>query len=192
MGSRHYGRPIDIWSVGCIFAELLGRRILFQAQSPIQQVSQPALKKELRKCVVAEGVKEHFSLCFHKRSTTRHQRSNFPLSLLSLSLHFFFFSSSFDLRVAVGPDYRSPGDSSCCCPPFSLRGGPGPHPAWQSQAGEYHHGWEGKSHGNEGSFLTLGFFFFYPSHRCLSFTCSLEKPPTKLCICSAGCWSLIQ
>ncbi|KAF7238737.1 Serine/threonine-protein kinase NLK2, partial [Varanus komodoensis] len=39
MGSRHYGRPIDIWSVGCIFAELLGRRILFQAQSPIQQVS---------------------------------------------------------------------------------------------------------------------------------------------------------
>uniref|UniRef100_A0A8D2JCJ6 mitogen-activated protein kinase n=1 Tax=Varanus komodoensis TaxID=61221 RepID=A0A8D2JCJ6_VARKO len=38
MGSRHYGRPIDIWSVGCIFAELLGRRILFQAQSPIQQL----------------------------------------------------------------------------------------------------------------------------------------------------------
>ncbi|KAH0626396.1 hypothetical protein JD844_001354 [Phrynosoma platyrhinos] len=39
MGTRHYGRPIDIWSVGCIFAELLGRRILFQAQSPIQQPS---------------------------------------------------------------------------------------------------------------------------------------------------------
>ncbi|KAL8176625.1 UNVERIFIED_CONTAM: hypothetical protein K2H54_037059 [Gekko kuhli] len=38
MGTRHYGRPIDIWSVGCIFAELLGRRILFQAQSPIQQL----------------------------------------------------------------------------------------------------------------------------------------------------------
>lgn len=39
MGSRHYSNSIDIWSVGCIFAELLGRRILFQAQSPIQQVS---------------------------------------------------------------------------------------------------------------------------------------------------------
>lgn len=39
MGSRHYSNAIDIWSVGCIFAELLGRRILFQAQSPIQQVS---------------------------------------------------------------------------------------------------------------------------------------------------------
>uniref|UniRef100_A0A3P9P548 Mitogen-activated protein kinase n=1 Tax=Poecilia reticulata TaxID=8081 RepID=A0A3P9P548_POERE len=39
MGCRHYGSAIDVWSVGCIFAELLGRRILFQAQSPIQQVS---------------------------------------------------------------------------------------------------------------------------------------------------------
>ncbi|KAM8961577.1 serine/threonine-protein kinase NLK2 [Pelodytes ibericus] len=38
MGSRHYRNAIDIWSVGCIFAELLGRRILFQAQSPIQQL----------------------------------------------------------------------------------------------------------------------------------------------------------
>ncbi|CAB1341405.1 unnamed protein product [Coregonus sp. 'balchen'] len=38
MGSRHYGSAIDVWSVGCIFAELLGRRILFQAQSPIQQL----------------------------------------------------------------------------------------------------------------------------------------------------------
>ncbi|XP_069591118.1 serine/threonine-protein kinase NLK2 isoform X1 [Ranitomeya imitator] len=38
MGSRHYQNAIDIWSVGCIFAELLGRRILFQAQSPIQQL----------------------------------------------------------------------------------------------------------------------------------------------------------
>ena len=31
---------VDMWSVGCIFAELLGRKILFQAQSPIQQVRQ--------------------------------------------------------------------------------------------------------------------------------------------------------
>lgn len=41
MGCRHYGSAIDVWSVGCIFAELLGRRILFQAQSPIQQVAPP-------------------------------------------------------------------------------------------------------------------------------------------------------
>lgn len=38
MGTRHYGAPIDMWSVGCIFAELLGRRILFQAPTPIKQV----------------------------------------------------------------------------------------------------------------------------------------------------------
>ncbi|XP_054156122.1 serine/threonine-protein kinase NLK-like [Oppia nitens] len=38
MGARHYTSAIDIWSVGCIFAELLGRRILFQAQTPIQQL----------------------------------------------------------------------------------------------------------------------------------------------------------
>ena len=31
---------VDLWSVGCIFAELLGRKILFQAQSPIQQLNQ--------------------------------------------------------------------------------------------------------------------------------------------------------
>jgi len=38
MGATHYDASIDIWSVGCIFAELLGRRILFQAHSPIQQL----------------------------------------------------------------------------------------------------------------------------------------------------------
>lgn len=38
MGARFYTESIDMWSVGCIFAELLGRRILFQAQTPIQQV----------------------------------------------------------------------------------------------------------------------------------------------------------
>ncbi|XP_054713178.1 LOW QUALITY PROTEIN: serine/threonine-protein kinase NLK-like [Uloborus diversus] len=38
MGASHYSSSVDIWSVGCIFAELLGRRILFQAQTPIQQL----------------------------------------------------------------------------------------------------------------------------------------------------------
>ena len=39
MGARRYTQAIDIWSVGCIFAELLGRRILFQAQGPIEQLN---------------------------------------------------------------------------------------------------------------------------------------------------------
>ncbi|XP_023247455.1 serine/threonine-protein kinase NLK-like [Copidosoma floridanum] len=38
MGARHYTTAVDIWSVGCIFGELLRRRILFQAQSPVQQL----------------------------------------------------------------------------------------------------------------------------------------------------------
>jgi nemo like kinase len=38
LGAQHYAYAIDVWSVGCIFAELLGRRILFQASSPLKQV----------------------------------------------------------------------------------------------------------------------------------------------------------
>jgi len=38
MGARHYSAAVDVWSVGCIMAELLSRRILFQAQTPMQQV----------------------------------------------------------------------------------------------------------------------------------------------------------
>jgi len=39
MGARRYTASVDVWSVGCIFAELLGRRILFQAQGPIEQLN---------------------------------------------------------------------------------------------------------------------------------------------------------
>lgn len=38
LGARHYSYGVDVWSVGCIFAELLTRRILFQADSPVSQV----------------------------------------------------------------------------------------------------------------------------------------------------------
>lgn len=37
-GCKHYDTAIDMWSVGCIFAELLGRRILFETSSPKVQV----------------------------------------------------------------------------------------------------------------------------------------------------------
>ncbi|CAJ0578721.1 unnamed protein product, partial [Mesorhabditis spiculigera] len=39
MGARRYTGAIDVWSVGCIFAELLQRRILFQAHGPIEQLT---------------------------------------------------------------------------------------------------------------------------------------------------------
>jgi len=41
MGAKHYTSAIDVWSVGCIFAELVTRRILFQGQDTVQQVSHP-------------------------------------------------------------------------------------------------------------------------------------------------------
>ena len=39
MGAKHYTQAVDVWSVGCIFGELLTRKIMFQAQSPVTQVT---------------------------------------------------------------------------------------------------------------------------------------------------------
>ncbi|KAM7413777.1 hypothetical protein PAMA_020917 [Pampus argenteus] len=71
MGSRHYTNSIDIWSVGCIFAELLGRRILFQAQSPIQQLDlitdllgTPSMEAMRTAC---EGARAHILRGPHKQ-----------------------------------------------------------------------------------------------------------------------------
>ncbi len=47
LGAQHYSYAIDVWSVGCIFAELLGRRILFQASSPLKQVKFNWLKNQI-------------------------------------------------------------------------------------------------------------------------------------------------
>jgi len=30
LGNKHYGAAIDMWSVGCVLAELLARKPLFQ------------------------------------------------------------------------------------------------------------------------------------------------------------------
>ncbi len=38
LGARHYEYAVDMWSVGCIFAELLHRKILFLAANPLKQV----------------------------------------------------------------------------------------------------------------------------------------------------------
>ena len=51
MGARHYSAAVDVWSVGCIFGELLGRRILFQAQSPVQQVKIDFTFLKIRICL---------------------------------------------------------------------------------------------------------------------------------------------
>ncbi|XP_046325747.1 serine/threonine-protein kinase NLK-like isoform X2 [Haliotis cracherodii] len=71
MGAKHYSSAVDIWSVGCIFAELLSRRILFQAQSPIQQLDlitdllgTPNLEDMRTAC---EGAKAHILRQPHKQ-----------------------------------------------------------------------------------------------------------------------------
>ncbi len=38
-GAREYGHAVDIWGVGCIFAELLLRRPLFPGNSDIEQLT---------------------------------------------------------------------------------------------------------------------------------------------------------
>ena len=34
-----YGKPLDMWAVGCIFAELLSRQVFLPAQSSIDQLN---------------------------------------------------------------------------------------------------------------------------------------------------------
>ncbi len=38
LNASHYTKAIDIWSVGCIFAELLGRSPLFPGEDYLDQV----------------------------------------------------------------------------------------------------------------------------------------------------------
>ncbi|KAL0447432.1 UNVERIFIED_CONTAM: Cell division control protein 2A [Sesamum latifolium] len=38
LGSRHYSTPVDVWSVGCIFAEMVTRRPLFPGDSEIDEL----------------------------------------------------------------------------------------------------------------------------------------------------------
>lgn len=65
-----YTTAVDVWSIGCIFAELLGRRIYFQAQGPVQQLNliidllgTPSLE-EMRDC--CEGAREHILRTPHR------------------------------------------------------------------------------------------------------------------------------
>ena len=59
LGAKHYTNSIDIWSVGCIFGELLGRRILFQVRvlehsSPFQysERTHPIANVLPRECIL--------------------------------------------------------------------------------------------------------------------------------------------
>lgn len=38
LGSPRYSTPVDIWSIGCIFAEMASRRPIFRGDSEIDQL----------------------------------------------------------------------------------------------------------------------------------------------------------
>lgn len=38
LGSRHYSTPVDVWSVGCIFAEMVNQKPLFPGDSEIDEL----------------------------------------------------------------------------------------------------------------------------------------------------------
>lgn len=38
LGSARYSTPVDMWSIGCIFAEMSNRKPLFQGDSEIDQI----------------------------------------------------------------------------------------------------------------------------------------------------------
>jgi cell division cycle 2-like protein len=40
LGAKSYGTPIDMWSVGCIFSEMLYRKPLFRGKSEISQIAE--------------------------------------------------------------------------------------------------------------------------------------------------------
>ena len=68
-GCKHYGPEIDMWAVGCVFAELLGRRVLFEAQKPSLQLEMitdllgsPSLD-DLRHITSSTSVKQLLSSC---------------------------------------------------------------------------------------------------------------------------------
>ena len=68
-GCKHYGPEIDMWAVGCVFAELLGRKVLFEAQKPSLQLEMitdllgsPSLD-DLRHVTSATSVKQLLSSC---------------------------------------------------------------------------------------------------------------------------------
>ncbi|PIO69341.1 kinase domain protein [Teladorsagia circumcincta] len=98
MGARRYTGAVDIWSVGCIFAELLARRILFQAQGPIDQLDliidllgTPTPEEMKYAC---EGARNHVLRApfrvntFHRMRQLSQHTTDDAVQLLAMMLHF--------------------------------------------------------------------------------------------------------
>ena len=66
-----YGKPVDIWSVGCIFAELILKKPFFRGENPLQQLQQILNK------IGAPGDKEKLS--FITNTTALHTISRYQI-----------------------------------------------------------------------------------------------------------------
>jgi len=40
LGNKHYGAEVDVWAAGCVFAELISRKVLFKGSSELDQLQQ--------------------------------------------------------------------------------------------------------------------------------------------------------
>jgi serine/threonine protein kinase len=56
LGAERYGAEIDMWSVGCIFGELLRKEPLFQGRNEVDQLSKVCTPPPLSLCLLGMGV----------------------------------------------------------------------------------------------------------------------------------------
>lgn len=57
LGAEKYGPEIDMWSVGCIFAELLTREPLFQGKDEVDQLSKVPTFSVLKREFPTDGIR---------------------------------------------------------------------------------------------------------------------------------------
>ncbi|CAD5215034.1 unnamed protein product [Bursaphelenchus okinawaensis] len=127
MGARKYTGAVDIWSVGCIFAELVNRRILFQAAGPVEQLNMivdlfgtPSMD-EMR--FASEGAKNHVLAMSRRSQDPRRFIDKFstldPEALLLLrNLLQFDPSKRYNVFQALSSPYLDEGRMrfhSCMC-----------------------------------------------------------------------------
>jgi len=82
MGSRKYSTPVDIWSVGCIFAEMANGRPLFAGTSEADQLDR--IFKALGAC----------SDCWGREGSEYQAGADLPLGSMRILFTSFGISSS--------------------------------------------------------------------------------------------------
>ena len=63
LGSQRYSTPVDIWSIGCIFAEMVSKRPLFHGDSEIDQLFR-IFRSVYLLCVLCAFLEQEYSFSF--------------------------------------------------------------------------------------------------------------------------------